>query len=65
MEDCMYSMYNYWRLKINQSKSIHCTFTLRQTPCPAVSIYGTFIPNSQSLKYLELMLDRRLTWQSI
>ncbi|KAF0754296.1 Uncharacterized protein FWK35_00021609 [Aphis craccivora] len=58
----MEDWYTNWRLKINQSKSIHCTFTLRQSLCPAVSIYGTVIPNSQTVKYLGLMLDRRLTW---
>jgi hypothetical protein len=58
----MEEWYTNWRLKINQSKSVHCTFTLRTTPCPAVSIHGITIPNSQAVKYLGLTLDRRLTW---
>ncbi|KAL4119135.1 hypothetical protein QTP88_011986 [Uroleucon formosanum] len=58
----MEDWYTKWRLKINQSKSVHTTFTLRLSPCPAVSIYGTQIPNSQTVKYLGLTLDRRLTW---
>jgi len=58
----MKDWYTKWRLKINQSKSVHTTFTLRLSPCPAVSIYGTHIPNSQTVKYLGLTLDRRLTW---
>lgn len=58
----MEEWYTNWRLKINQSKSVHCTFTLRPTPCPAVSIHGISIPNHQTVKYLGLTLDRRLTW---
>lgn len=48
------------RLNINQSKPTHATFTLRLTPCPAVSTYGTRVPSS--VKYLGLILDRKLTW---
>jgi len=55
----MEDWYTKWRFKINQSKSIHTTFTLRLSPCPEVSIYGTQIPSSSTVKYL---LDRRLTW---
>jgi hypothetical protein len=58
----MEEWYTNWRLKINQSKSVHCTFTLRPTPCPAVSIHGIPIPNYHTVKYLGLTLDRRLTW---
>lgn len=58
----MEEWYTNWRLKINQSKSVHCTFTLRPTLCPAVSIHGISIPNHQTVKYLGLTLDRRLTW---
>jgi len=41
---------------------MHCTFFLRPTPCPAVSMHGISIPNSQTVKYLGLTLDRRSTW---
>ncbi|KAL4091433.1 hypothetical protein QTP88_026125 [Uroleucon formosanum] len=58
----MENWYTKWRFKINQSKSIHTTFTLRLSPCPEVSIYGTQIPTSSTVKYLGLTLDRRLTW---
>jgi len=51
-----------WRFKVNQNKSIHTTFTLRQAPCPNVSLYGTPIPISPTVKYLGLTLDQRLTW---
>jgi hypothetical protein len=54
-----------WRFKINQSKSIHTTFTLRLSPCPEIFIYGAQIPTSSTVKYLGLTLNRRLTWLPI
>lgn len=58
----MEDWYTKWRLKINHAKSMYTTFTLRLLPCLAVSISGTQIPNSQTVKYLGLTLDHRLTW---
>lgn len=40
---CMENFLTKWRFKVNQTKSIHTTFTLRQTPCLIVFLYGTFI----------------------
>lgn len=54
--------YNNWRVKVNQSKSLHTTFTLRIAPFPEVSLADIPIPASQSVKYLGLTIDRRLTW---
>jgi len=51
-----------WRFKINQSKSIHTTFTLRLAPCDDVFIYETQFPSAQNTKYLGLTLDKMLTW---
>lgn len=45
-----------------QSISVHTIFTLRHFPCPRVFLYGIFIPYSQTIKYLDLTLDQRLTW---
>lgn len=58
----MEDWYTNWRFKINQSKSIHTTFTLRLAPFDDVFIYVTLIPSAQNIKYLGLTLDKRLTW---
>jgi hypothetical protein len=52
-----------WKIKVNQSKSSHITFTLRKCHCPAVSINQTIIPQAESVKYLCLQFDRSLTWK--
>jgi hypothetical protein len=52
-----------WKTKVNESKSSHKTFTLRKGHCPAVSINQTIIPQAESIKYLGLQFDRRLTWK--
>lgn len=58
----MEKWYTDWRIKINQCKSVHSTFTLRLSPCPNVFIYNTKIPTASNIKYLGLTLDKRLTW---
>jgi len=58
MEDC----YKKWRFKVNQTKSTRITFTLKLTPCPAVTLYDTQIPSGPTVKYLDLTLDQLLTW---
>jgi hypothetical protein len=55
-----------WRLKANESESIHVTFTTgRETcpPSPPVHINNVKLPREDDVKYLGLHLDRRLTWQ--
>jgi len=51
-----------WRIRANESKSTHITFTLR-SECPAVHINGTIIPQGTTIKYLGIYLDCRLTWK--
>lgn len=52
-----------WRIKANESKSVHVTFTTRRGTCPPVTLNSTTLPQEESAKYLGLHLDRRLTWQ--
>lgn len=52
-----------WRIKANESKSVHVTFSLRQGSCPAVELNGIQIPHKEDVRYLGIYLDRRLTWR--
>jgi hypothetical protein len=52
-----------WKLKINESKSPHISFALRQGQCPPVQINQTNIPQTETVKYLGIHFDRRLTWK--
>ena len=61
--DKIYRWYKLWRIKVNESKSTHVTFTLRRETCPNIQINGIQIPQSNHVKYLGLHLDRRLTWR--
>jgi hypothetical protein len=45
----MEDWYKKWRFKINQSKYLHTTFTLKLAPYPEVTIFGTQIPHPQLL----------------
>ena len=53
-----------WRLKINETKSTHFTFTTRRGHCPPVYINRTAIPQAGTVKYLGLHFDKRLTWKN-
>lgn len=52
-----------WNIKVNADKSTHVTFTLRKGDCPAITMNGSLIPAKNSVKYLGIHLDRRLTWK--
>ncbi|CAG4973470.1 unnamed protein product [Parnassius apollo] len=54
---------NHWRIKANESKSVHVTFTLRRETCPPVTLNCKVIPQENNAKYLGMYLDRKLTWQ--
>jgi hypothetical protein len=51
-----------WRMKANETKSVHVAFTTRRATCPLVHINDVQIPQEDHVKYLGLHLDRRLTW---
>lgn len=44
-------VYNKWRVKINCSKSIHITITLKLGHCPHFFINNTPIPTSDTVRY--------------
>jgi hypothetical protein len=51
-----------WRMKANESKSIHVTFTTRRETCHPFHINNVQLPQGEDVKYHGLHLDRRLTW---
>lgn len=55
---------NTWRVKVNEAKSAHITFTLNSNSCPPVTMNNVIVPQVQAVKYLGMFLDRRLTWHS-
>src|SRR5204863_491660 len=52
-----------WRIKVNESKSVHVKFTMRRETCPPVFLNSHLLPQSEQAKYLGMHLDRGLTWQ--
>jgi hypothetical protein len=58
IKDCV----KKWRIKINQSKSMHITFTLHNKTCLTVQTDNFDLHQINEVKYLGMQLDRRLTW---
>ena len=52
-----------WRIKVNEQKCRHVTFTLNRSPPPAVSLNNIRIPQADNVTYLGIHLDKRLTWR--
>jgi len=50
-------------MKVTETKSSHITFTLQKGQCPPVCINQTVISHVETVKYLGLHFDRRLTWK--
>lgn len=53
-----------WRVTVNETKSKHITFSLRKENCPKVKLNNTELHEADTIKYLGLHLDRRLTWKT-
>lgn len=54
--------FKLWRIKINEEKSTHVSFTLRSTNGPPLSINNNIIPQHDYTKYLGIHLDKKLNW---
>lgn len=54
---------NKWRIKASANKSVHVTFTLRRGDCPPVTLDNHALAHNESVRYLGMHLDRRLTWK--
>jgi hypothetical protein len=51
-----------WRMQANTLKPPHVTFTTRTGMCPPVHMNTVQLPCADHVKYLGLLLDRKLTW---
>ena len=51
-----------WKIKINENKSTHVTFTLRKSVCTPVSFNNILIPSSDEVKYQGLIFNKHLNW---
>lgn len=56
--------FHEWKLILNETKSVQVTFSLKNGSCPPVAINGSFPLQEESVKYLGVHLDRRLTWKT-
>lgn len=52
-----------WKIKANELKSIHVTFTLNRDTCPPVILNDRQLNQADDTKYLGMHMDRRLTWK--
>jgi hypothetical protein len=52
-----------WKIKVNETKSSHITFTLRKDNCPSIIINQTVPSQVESVKYLGLHFDCKLNWK--
>jgi hypothetical protein len=52
-----------WRIKASANKSVQVTFALRKGNCPPVQLENKTLPHKDTVRYLGLHLDRRLTWK--
>jgi hypothetical protein len=52
-----------WRIKLNESKSVHIDFTNRRITQRPIYINGTQIPYANTAKYLGMTLNTKLQWQ--
>jgi hypothetical protein len=52
-----------WPMKVNETKSVQVTFTLKKNTCPPVQLNNKKLTQPDEVKYLGIHLDRKLTWR--
>jgi hypothetical protein len=52
-----------WRIKLNESKSVHIDFINNKIKQQPIFINGTEIPYANTAKYLGINLDVKLRWE--
>jgi hypothetical protein len=54
-----------WKIKLNETKSIHIIFTNRKVAGPpSVNLDGVVVPYENTAKYLGMTLDAKLKWKA-
>jgi hypothetical protein len=56
-------MVEKWRMKVNETKPVQVTFTLKKNTCPPVQLDNKQLTQPEEVKYLGVHLDRKLTWR--
>jgi hypothetical protein len=52
-----------WRIKLNESKSVHIDFTNKRITQRPIYISGTQIPYANTAKYFSMTFDTKLRWK--
>lgn len=52
-----------WRIKLNETKSVHVDFTYKKITAKQIIINHQIIPHANSAKYLGMTLDAKLKWK--
>jgi hypothetical protein len=55
--DILQAWFDTWKIKINQAKSVHVTFTTTRAICLQVTVNNAPIPMQSDVKYLGLHLE--------
>jgi hypothetical protein len=50
-------------MKVNETKSVQVTFTLKKNKCPPVQLNNKQLTQPEEIKYLGIHLDRKHTWR--
>ena len=59
--DILFHWFKSWKIKVNDSKSTHVTFALRSEVPPPLTFNNQIISQTNEVKYLGLVFDKRLT----
>jgi hypothetical protein len=61
--DSMAAWCKRWNIKINEDKTQAIYFTHRNRPPDSLKLNGRNIPFVNSVKYLDVLFDKRMTWR--
>ena len=52
-----------WKIKLNETKSVHVNFTNKTVPCLPIYVNEIQFPYANTAKYLGMTLDAKLRWK--